>query len=133
MIRVVTSSESAARDTSAIAAGIPSRALMQRAGAGAAAEIALRFREQLDDGVLVLAGPGNNGGDAWVVARALAAAGSRVRVIEPVPAKTPDAIAERALAAEVLGAGAVTSGSADVSLDGERIIIDGLLGTGARG
>ncbi|MGH7620862.1 MAG: bifunctional ADP-dependent NAD(P)H-hydrate dehydratase/NAD(P)H-hydrate epimerase, partial [Gemmatimonadaceae bacterium] len=58
LVRVVTSSESAARDASAIAAGVPSRALMQRAGAAAAAEIALRRRDDLAAGVLVLAGPG---------------------------------------------------------------------------
>ena len=134
MIRVVTSSESAARDASAIAAGIPSRALMQRAGAAGAAEIALRFREPMAAGVLVLAGPGNNGGDAWVVAGALAEAGTRVRVIEPVEAKTPDAIAERALAVEVLPPGAIHTGSLPPSFDGgEGLVIDGLLGTGARG
>ena len=125
MIRVVTSSESAARDASAIAAGIPSRALMQRAGAAAAAEIALRFRDRLGDGVLVLAGPGNNGGDAWVIARALAATGVRVRVVEPVPAKTDDARAERQLALDSVA----TGGDVD---QGEGVIIDGLLGTGAK-
>jgi len=132
LIRVVTASESAARDSAAIAAGVPSRALMQRAGAATAAEIALRYRDRLSAGVLVLAGPGNNGGDAWVVARALRAAGTTVRVVEPVEAKTPDARAERALA---LGGGAPdTANDLANTLDrGEAVVIDGLLGTGAGG
>lgn len=134
LVRVVTSTESAARDASAIAAGVPSRALMQRAGAAAAAEIALRYREQLGSGVLVLAGPGNNGGDAWVVARALAASGVAVRVVEPVAAKTDDAIAEKALALLSLDASCVASGSVPDDFDrGESVVIDGLLGTGATG
>ena len=133
LVRVVTSSESAARDASAIGSGIPSRALMQRAGAAAAAEIALRYRDKLARGVLVFAGPGNNGGDAWVVARALAASGARVRVIEPIAAKTPDAIAERDLALDVIDAADVVSVLPE-SLDaGDGLVIDGLLGTGGSG
>src|SRR5438445_7189964 len=104
LVRVVTSEESAARDAAAIAAGTPSRALMQRAGAAVAGEIALRYGSELASGVLVLAGPGNNGGDAWVVARALAAYGVRVRVVEPIEAKTDDVRAERALAHQTLDA-----------------------------
>jgi NAD(P)H-hydrate repair Nnr-like enzyme with NAD(P)H-hydrate epimerase domain len=41
---VVDAAESAACDAAAIAGGIPSRALMQRAGAAAAAELAARNR-----------------------------------------------------------------------------------------
>jgi ADP-dependent NAD(P)H-hydrate dehydratase / NAD(P)H-hydrate epimerase len=134
LVRVVTSSESAARDTSAIAAGVPSRALMQRAGALAASEISLRFGARLRGGALVVAGPGNNGGDAWVVARALDAAGVAVRVVEPVPAKSPDAIAERELARAALARGAIVDWEGAASLDrAEDVVVDGLLGTGASG
>lgn len=130
LIRVVTSAEAAARDGAAIAAGIPSRALMQRAGAAAASEIALRFPDRLRAGVLVFAGPGNNGGDGWVVARALAAAGVRVRVAEPVPAATDDCRAERELALPHVG---IADATGDAILGGEGIVVDGLLGTGASG
>jgi len=132
LVRVVTSAESAAGDAATISAGVPSRALMQRAGAAAAAEIALRLRDRLAHGVLVYAGPGNNGGDAWVTARALAATGVAVRAIEPVPAKTPDAIAERALALRALGETCVSDLSRAHDA-GEQIVVDGLLGTGAAG
>src|SRR5262245_8626417 len=107
---------------------------MQRAGAAVAAEVMLRYRDALSAGVLVLAGPGNNGGDAWVVARALDAAGARVRVVEPVVAKTPDAKAERALALPTLDPHHVVSGEIPEGFDrGEQLIVDGLLGTGATG
>jgi NAD(P)H-hydrate epimerase len=131
LIRVVTAAESAARDGAAIASGIPSRALMQRAGAAAASEIALRYRDRLGAGVLVVVGPGNNGGDGWVVARALREAGARVRIVEPVEAKTPDARAERAL----MLADGDTGPSNDLATieHGEAIVVDALLGTGAGG
>jgi hydroxyethylthiazole kinase-like uncharacterized protein yjeF len=134
LVRVVTSKESSDGDAAAIASGIPSRALMQRAGAAAASEIALRYSDRLDAGVLVLAGPGNNGGDAWVVARALAAAGVRVRVLEPIPAKTGDCVAERALAMQALDGDDVQTGDGARSITTrESLIVDGLLGTGAVG
>ena len=104
---------------------------MQRAGAAAASEIALRFRDRLDSGVLVFAGPGNNGGDAWVIARALHSAGTPVRVVEPVAAASPDARAERALTVESLGEDAIMG--LEKAEGGESVVVDGLLGTGSSG
>ncbi len=123
-LSVLTAAQAAARDTAAIDSGIPSRALMQRAGAAAAMLIVQRYAQPAGSGVCVFTGPGNNGGDGWVVARALAAGGARVRVCEVVEAKTPDARAERALALP-----AVTTGE----WQGERLVVDALLGTGPTG
>jgi NAD(P)H-hydrate epimerase len=67
-LAVTHAAEAGAADREAIAHGVPPRALMQRAGAAAAAEIGRRYAERLARGVAVFAGPGNNGGDAWVVA-----------------------------------------------------------------
>ncbi|MBI2796284.1 MAG: NAD(P)H-hydrate dehydratase [Gemmatimonadetes bacterium] len=124
-VAVTTADESAARDAAAIASGIPSRALMRAAGLLAAAEIARRYQHRLHRGVAVFAGPGNNGGDAWVVAGALAATGVGVRVLEVAEAKSPDAIAERAAAIGLIDPGEPHGG--------EEVIVDGILGTGARG
>ena len=108
---------------------------MQRAGAATASEIALRFPDKLRAGALIFAGPGNNGGDAWVVARALAASGVHVRVYEPIAPNTDDARAERVLAIPFVELGkaddsALTSGD---TYHGEGIVVDGLLGTGTTG
>ena len=124
-VQVVTAAQSAARDRAAIDSGIPSRALMQRAGAAAAAEIVHAFGDLLARGVAVFAGPGNNGGDAWVVAAALSAVGVAVRVKEVVEAKTDDARAERTLARNLIH-GTEPTGS-------EGVVVDGLLGTGSSG
>jgi NAD(P)H-hydrate epimerase len=125
LARVVTGAEAAARDAATIAAGVPSRALMQRAGAAAAAAIASRFPQQLSRGVLVLAGPGNNGGDGWVIARALDAVGVDVSVVAPAGARTPDCVAERALA--------LTDVEKVEGYTGQGVVIDALLGTGSSG
>ena len=129
-VLVVDAAGARAADSAAIAAGIPSRALMQRAGASAAAEIVRRFPDDIGAGVVVATGAGNNGGDGWVVAAALHAAGVRVRVVECLAAHTPDARAERAVA---IASGVPHDDDVDSLRNGsERIAIDALLGTGLR-
>ena len=125
---VVGASESAERDRTAIEGGIPSRTLMERAGTAAAAEITRRYSERLGDGAAVFTGPGNNGGDGWIVAGTLARGGVHVTVIEtapPSPSRSPDAVAAKAGAI-----GSVTS-AASVSTPG--VVVDALLGTGFEG
>ena len=69
---ILTVAETAAADKAAIAAGTPGFSLMQRAGAAVAEAIAERWSARR---CVVLCGPGNNGGDGFIVAARLAEAG----------------------------------------------------------
>ncbi|MBX3133358.1 MAG: NAD(P)H-hydrate dehydratase [Gemmatimonadaceae bacterium] len=124
-VRVTTAAEAAARDAAAIAAGTPSYALMQAAGGAAARWILSHYPAVRTDGALCVAGAGNNGGDAWVVAGVLAAAGCPVGVVEAAPPSTNDATRAR---------GDVRPRLAEAH-DPARpaVVVDGLLGTGASG
>ncbi|MFA6167366.1 MAG: NAD(P)H-hydrate dehydratase [Gemmatimonadaceae bacterium] len=125
-VRVVTAAQAAERDARAIGAGTPSRTLMQAAGRHAAAELMRHAGNRARAGVAIYAGGGNNGGDAWVVAAALATAGVPVRVHEVEAPRTDDARAEKAAALLVLQDAGAPGGQPGV-------VVDGLLGTGARG
>ena len=127
---VVDAAGAQAADRAAIAAGIPARALMQRAGAAAAAEIVRRFPDDFAAGVVVATGAGNNGGDGWVAAAALHAVGIAVRVVECLPARSADARAERDAA---IASGVPHSDDVGHLFAGaERIAVDAILGTGLR-
>jgi NAD(P)H-hydrate epimerase len=132
---VTTAREAAELDARTIAAGVPSRALMQRAGAAATGEICRLLVGRARPGATIYVGPGNNGGDGWVVARSLAAAGIPVTVVTAGDTRTDDSRAERALAeAEPL----VTVLSLDEHAREpagfeSALVVDALLGTGAKG
>jgi hydroxyethylthiazole kinase-like uncharacterized protein yjeF len=108
---------------------IPSRVLMEAAGRAVAAAAAREYPAALGVGVLVAAGPGNNGGDGWVAARALAALGVRVWVAETDRERSPDCDANRTLAL----ADGVTLLDPAGEWPAAGVVIDALLGTGASG
>ena len=74
---LLTPEEMGRADRAAAAYGHPGPELMQAAGGAVARAIRTRVRRS---SVLVLAGPGNNGGDGYVAARLLAQEGWPVRV-----------------------------------------------------
>ena len=97
---------------------------MLQAGTQAAAAILRDYSDRLQHGVALYAGVGNNGGDAYIVAAQLARSGVKARVHAVSASRTDDARRAAALAAPSLVHGAPTGH--------ERLVVDGLLGTGHR-
>ena len=136
MVRVTTAAQAAAIDAKAIASGTTSFSLMAAAGRAAAEVIRGRlgggWRGPLADGCIIFAGPGNNGGDAWVMAGELAAASVPIIVVEVEPPKTSDA--REAKASLKPGVRVVSLSEVATPASGKQpVIVDGLLGTGASG
>ena len=90
---ILTAAEMRAAEEAAVAGGTPVEELMERAGK-AAAEAIWRHAGPLP--ALVLCGPGNNGGDGYVIARELDARGVKVRVAALAEPKSGAAIQARA-------------------------------------
>ncbi|WP_246852780.1 NAD(P)H-hydrate epimerase [Naasia sp. SYSU D00948] len=111
--------------------------LMQRAAAGLAAEIRGVIAERRRDGrlrharpcVLLLVGPGNNGGDALYAGAELAAKGKRILVLLVLGRVHEDGLA----AALAAGAEIVTDDEAVEAAATADVIVDGIFGTGSSG
>ncbi len=104
--------------------------LMLRAGTAAAA-LAQPLQSNDSMPVLVLAGPGNNGGDAFVAARLLRAQGRHVQLVTPDGPEHPLPADARAARAEFLASGgSIASEIPDCATWG--LIIDGLFGIGLK-
>jgi hydroxyethylthiazole kinase-like uncharacterized protein yjeF len=125
--------------------GVPADDLMEQAGAAvaAAARAVLNSTDRASSGtVLLLAGPGNNGGDAFVAARHLANAGIRTVVALVASERRPDTpeamrnwrrldgldMVERMQAAHAHDVAMLLNG-----LERAALVVDGLLGTGVSG
>lgn len=140
-MRLVTAGQMRAMDEATIRGGHASgETLMERAGTGVAAALEARYGPVLALRVLVLCGTGNNGGDGFVAARALAARGARVSVALVGPRARV-----RGDAATHLGRlerGGIPAAELDSEAALERLVasadrwdfaLDALLGTGTRG
>jgi len=101
---------------------------METAGRALVQVLVAEMSSVVSGGVLIAAGAGNNGGDGWVMARALHAAGIPVWVAALDP-KTDDAIDNRALA-RVDG---VHELGREEAWPHASVAVDALLGTGAAG
>ncbi len=117
---ILTVAGMAAADRAAIENGTPGIELMERAGAAVADAVVARF---VPKPVTVLVGPGNNGGDGYVVARLLKDRGWNVNVAALGPPKTTDA---QMAASRWNGVTAPLSGN----VQSAGLIIDGLFGAG---
>ncbi len=132
-------------DRRAQALGIPGARLMEHAGTAVASAVRALA---IDQGrwnagpILVLAGPGNNGGDGFVAARRLALAGADVvvaLVASEARPSTPDALRNwDRLDGDRRVTRVHASVARDVAMLGHGIekvavVVDALLGTGVRG
>ena len=87
---ILTTAQMRAMEAAAMESGsVSGLDLMERAGAAVAGHIRLRWPKA--GRVTVLCGPGNNGGDGYVIARHLAQAGWRLRVLGLDNVPGPDA------------------------------------------
>ena len=117
---ILTTAQMAKADAFAVAHGVDSLTLMENAGRAVADAIVARFKPCA---VTVLCGPGNNGGDGFVVARLLDEDGFTVRVAHDADPKGDAAVmSERWKGTRV----ALTPSA----LDGARLVVDALFGAG---
>ncbi|HSK46635.1 MAG TPA: NAD(P)H-hydrate dehydratase [Coriobacteriia bacterium] len=132
MLRALTAEQSRAAEQQAVATyGVSLLELMERAGEAVADEVEARFPV---GSILVMAGPGNNGGDGWVAARVLHESGREVSVITlRRPEDLSGESAESARAAAAAGVRWLASEGAEMeTLRSASVVVDALLGTGSR-
>lgn len=120
---LLTTAEMGEADRLTIAGGVPGMVLMERAGAAVAEEIRQRYAPCP---TAILCGPGNNGGDGFVVARHLAASGWPVR-LGLLGARDRHKGDAAEAAAQWNGA---TEGLTPALLDGVGLVVDAFFGAG---
>jgi hydroxyethylthiazole kinase-like uncharacterized protein yjeF len=119
---ILTVAEIAAADKAAIAGGMALSTLMARAGEAVARAIVARFAQQP---VVVLCGPGNNGGDGYVAAQRLREAGWPVTV-----AGVPRETLTRDAAEAAKGWQGLVAPLSAAAVDDAAIVVDALFGAG---
>ena len=122
-VELLTSQEMQRADQLAVVAGISSLELMENAGTAVAREIEQRWSFRP---VVVLCGPGNNGGDGFVAARRLADAGWAVRIALLGPR---DGLAGEARHHAERWLGPVEP-LVPAAIDGADLVVDAIFGAG---
>jgi hydroxyethylthiazole kinase-like uncharacterized protein yjeF len=123
MIELLTTAEMARADQLTILSGTAGAVLMENAGRAVASAVADR---RPAGPVVVVAGPGNNGGDGFVAARLLAERGLEVRLAF---FGDPAALKGDAAAAAARWTGPIEA-AAPHSVQGAALIVDALFGAG---
>ncbi len=125
---LVTNAEMGEADRRAAAAGTPGDQLMETAGAGVVRILVERFARAP---VTVLCGPGNNGGDGFVIARHLRRLGWPVRLalLGPAMHLKGDAARNARRWSRAAGPGAIEPLAPSV-LDGAALVVDAMFGAG---
>lgn len=128
-MRAVTAAEMRRIEEDAIASGTTVDELMQRAGRAVAdAVVDVLGGQIVGRRILVLAGPGKNGGDGLIAARILRQRGASVSVVCPIPRVNDRLLEECATAGcsitqgDLVDLGAILAKAA--------LVVDALLGTG---
>lgn len=127
-LALLTPAQMGEADRLTIAGGIPGIELMERAGAAVAASAKSLLGQQKN--VLVLCGPGNNGGDGYVAARLLSDDGYQVTVFAlraPARMRGDALLAYQSLNLPV---SSLSAGSLSEHLSETDLVIDALFGAG---
>jgi NAD(P)H-hydrate epimerase len=122
-LEIFTPEEMRELELAAMAQGVSGNTLMERAGAAVTSEIVRRWTRR---NASILCGPGNNGGDGFVVARHLAEAGWPVTVVLAADRKALKG--DAASMAELWTGPVLPLSSADLANSG--LIVDALFGIG---
>lgn len=133
-MKLVTSAEMRALEAASEAAGVSTAQLMENAGLAVAQEVWMTLGTLEDRRILILAGPGNNGGDGLVAARHLVEWGAQVAVYLLRPRAEDDPLLSALIEAEAPLVSADNDPgfeTLDQFFSVAEMVVDALLGTGA--
>ena len=132
MAKIVTVAQMRRIEQAADAGGWSYDQMMLRAGQAVAQAVLDRLPRAEGKQVLILVGPGNNGGDGLVAGARLAERGMQVSayLVRPRPSPDPHAARLQEVGGRVLGPQDEADGSLERLADSSDVLIDAVLGTG---
>jgi ADP-dependent NAD(P)H-hydrate dehydratase / NAD(P)H-hydrate epimerase len=130
-MKIVTADQMRQIEQRCVAFGIPTEVLMENAGR-AVAEAIRSYADNQSASVVVLVGPGNNGGDGLVAGRYLRTYGFGVTLLAfgSRPVSDKNVILAREHGLEIVDAGATSLDRLERSLEMADIVVDAFLGIG---